>query len=282
MPGVFKTVIGAVVALCAYAAPIAAQIELPVLTRPVIDKTATLSAQEITTLEIDIRAVEAEKGSQIVVLLVSSTAPETIEQFGIRLADEWKVGRKGIDDGAILIVAKDDRTVRIEVGYGLEGAIPDAVAKRIIEERILPQFRSGNFFGGIREGVEALGLLIRGEPLPAPTQTASTDDAHQIGFTLLLFVGIVVCAVIAGKLGRVGGALVGSTLMGLIAIPLLGLVSALFLTALLLMVGLGPQGHGGSRRGGSWSSGRSGGGFGGGGFSGGGGSFGGGGASGRW
>jgi len=259
-----------------------AQIELPELTRPVTDLTGTLSKEEIASLETAILSLQKEKGSQIAVLIIASTAPEVIEQFGIRLAESWKIGRAKVDDGVILIVAKDDRAMRIEVGYGLEGAIPDAIAKRIIEERIIPQFRAGNFFSGIEEGVNALAAIIRGEELPPPAETGSEVDLREAGLIFLLIVGSFVCAALTGKLGRVKGTVVGSSIMGVLAIPFIGLVSALFLFVFLLTIGLGPKGGGGSRRGrglggSSWSSGSSSGGF-----SGGGGSFGGGGASGRW
>lgn len=258
-----------------------AQIELPELSRPVTDLTGTLSKEEIASLETTILTLQKEKGSQIAVLIVPSTQPEVIEQFGIRLAESWKIGRAKVDDGVILIVAKEDRALRIEVGYGLEGAIPDAIAKRIIEERIIPQFRAEKFFGGIEEGVNALASIIRGEELPPPSDTSDQGDLSEGLFTFLLFGGIFVCALFASKLGRVGGAIAGSALMGTISLFILGFVGAITITVFLLLIGLAPQGSGGSRRGrggGSWSSSSSSSG----GFRGGGGSFGGGGASGRW
>ena len=131
-----------------------ADVAVPPLKARVTDLTGTLSASEANQLEQKLAAFEAKKGSQIAVLIVPTTQPETIEQYSIRVAEAWKLGRKGIDDGALLLIAKQDRTVRIEVGYGLEGVLPDAIAKRIIEETIVPKLRQGNFAGGINAGIE--------------------------------------------------------------------------------------------------------------------------------
>lgn len=122
-----------------------AQQTVPALSGRVIDQTRTLSASEKNTLDQTLRNFESRKGSQLTVLMVSSTAPESIEQFAIRVADQWKIGRKKIDDGVILIVAKSDRTLRIEVGYGLEGALTDATSKRIIDQIIVPRFKQQDF-----------------------------------------------------------------------------------------------------------------------------------------
>src|SRR5512140_439195 len=130
-----------------------AEVAVPVPAR-VTDQTGTLTPDQVQGLERTLRAFEARKGSQIAVLIVPTTQPETIEQFGIRVADRWKLGRKGIDDAAILIVAKNDRTLRIEVGYGLEGALNDATSKRIISEVIVPRFTQGDLYGGIAAGVD--------------------------------------------------------------------------------------------------------------------------------
>src|SRR5580765_2488430 len=132
----------------------------------VTDLTGTLSAQQIRDLESRLAAFERGKGSQIAVLMLPSTAPETIEEYSIRVADAWKIGRARIDDGVILVVAKNDRKLRVEVGRGLEGAIPDAIAKRIVSEVIAPHFKSGDFFGGVSAGTDALMKLIEGEALP--------------------------------------------------------------------------------------------------------------------
>src|SRR3989338_635957 len=148
----------------------AAQAEVPVqpLSARVTDLTATLDAQQKQALESRLAAFEAKKGAQLAVLFVPTTQPETIEQYALRVAEVWKLGRKGVDDGALLLVAKDDRAMRIEVGYGLEGVIPDAVAKRVISEIITPYFKQGDFYGGIQAGVTRLVRLVEGEPLPPP------------------------------------------------------------------------------------------------------------------
>src|SRR6202020_1580583 len=145
-----------------------ADVAVPPLQARVTDLTATLSDAQRSALEQQLADFEKAKGSQIAVLLLPSTQPETIEQFGIRVADAWKLGRKGVDDGLILIVAKNDRRVRIEVGSGLEGAIPDAIANRIITETITPHFKLGDFDGGVEAGIDQIITVINGEPLPEP------------------------------------------------------------------------------------------------------------------
>ncbi len=143
---------------------------LPALTARVTDLTNTLDATQGGRLEAQLAAIERSGRAQIAVLLLPTTQPETIEQFGIRLAEAWKIGRKGADNGLIVIVAKDDRKMRIEVGYGLEGSIPDAIAKRIIAERMAPAFKQGDFFGGLRSAVEGLDQVGKGHrdaPEPA-------------------------------------------------------------------------------------------------------------------
>jgi uncharacterized protein len=236
-----------------------AEVAVPPLKAHVTDLTGTLSAPQIQTLETRLRDFERGKGSQIAVLMLPSTQPETIEEYSIRVADAWKIGRARVDDGVILVVAKNDRKLRVEVGRGLEGAIPDAVAKRVVSDVIAPHFRSGDFYGGVAAGTGALMKLIEGEPLPAPAASGAFDR----GFDWLTI------AVLIG------------------ALFLFGFVGVLF----ALAAG-SPRSRGwssGSRGGwstGGWSGGDlGGGGFGGGGgggFSGGGGDFGGGGASGSW
>src|SRR5882757_8782236 len=145
-----------------------ADVAVPPLTGRVVDQTATLSGGEIASLDQTLKDFETRKGSQIAVLIVPTTQPETIEQFSLRVAEAWKIGRKKIDDGAILVVAKSDRKLRIEVGYGLEGALNDATTKRIMDEIITPKFRSGDFAGGISAGVARIVAVIEGEKLPSP------------------------------------------------------------------------------------------------------------------
>ncbi|MEW6133395.1 MAG: TPM domain-containing protein [Pseudomonadota bacterium] len=268
--------------LLALAAPFAVQAEVavPELKQRVTDLTGTLDPDTVNRLETTLAQFEAAKGSQIAVLMVPTTQPEDIAQFGIRVAEAWKVGRRGVDDGAILIVAKDDRKVRIEVGYGLEGVIPDAVAKRIIEEDVVPRFKRGDFSGGVEAGVSRMLRLIEGEALPPPQEGPAFEGDGMGNFIFYLIAGI-----IGGKiLGMVLGKGIGSSLAALGTGALAWLASGVFLFGLIaafivLVAALS------SGRAGSWGSGGFGGGSwggGGGGFSGGGGGFGGGGASGSW
>ncbi len=256
---------------------------IPPLKAHVTDLTGTLSSQETAALEADLAQFEIKHGSQIAVLLVPSTQPETIEAYGIRVAEVWRVGRRGVDDGVIVLVAKNDRALRIEVGRGLEGALPDAVAKRIIEDIMLPRFRSADFYGGLQDGVTHIEAVVAGEPLPLPPRTKRAQDApadsrDNLLPLAMLFV-FVVGGVLRAMLGRLlGGAVAGGVaflggwlLLGSVSLALLVAMVVFFLT-LLGVAGLGGLGGRGGR-----------GGFGGGGgFSGGGGGFGGGGASGRW
>ena len=259
-----------------------AQIPVPPLTGRVTDLTATLTAGQRAALEQTLQAFEVRKGSQVAVLIVPTTAPETIEQYALRVAEQWKLGRKKVDDGAILVVAKDDRALRIELGYGLEGALNDATSKRIVSEIITPRFQQGDFYGGITAGVDRIIRVIDGEPLPEPKGRPTSDSADIQQYIPVIFIlALVVGGVLRAALGRFPGALVTGGAVALIAWLLVGAVSialaagviALFFT--LLGGGMGGYGVGGHRGG-------FGGGFGGGGFGGGGGGFGGGGASGRW
>ena len=267
----------------------AAQVPVPPLTGHVIDQTGTLTSEQKTTLEQTLTAFEARKGSQLAVLMVASTAPEAIEQYALRVAEQWKLGRKKVDDGAILVVAKNDRALRIEVGYGLEGALNDATSKRIISETILPPFKQQDFYGGITAGVGQIIRVVDGEPLPAPGKTPSGaigGIANIQQYAPFLFIlALAVGGVLRATLGKVPGSLltggavavVAWFMVGALSMALIAGVLALFVTLLSGSMG----GHGiGGYYGGLGGGGR--GGFGGGGFSGGGGGFGGGGASGRW
>jgi uncharacterized protein len=267
-----------------------ALVAIPRLSARVTDLTGTLGEGERSALEQKLAAFEREKGSQIAVLLVPTTEPETIEQFGIRLADAWKIGRGAEDDGAILIVAVDDRELRIEVGYGLEGAVPDAIANRIIEETIVPRFRAGDFAGGVDAGVDQLIRAIQGEPLPPPRQARGQGGDGFPSRDLLWL--MVLAPLAAGSLvrsatNRFGGAATAGAVAGGLGWWFTGVAGAaiglgLFCFLFILLAGAGPGRRGGWSSGG-WGGGYSGGGgFGGGGWSGGGGGFGGGGASGRW
>ena len=263
-----------------------AQVPVPPMGGRVTDQTATLTNEQKSALEQTLRSFEARKGSQVVVLIVPSTAPETIEQYALRVAEQWKPGRKNVDDGALLVVAKDDRTLRIEVGYGLEGALTDADSKRIISEIIVPRFRQGDFYGGITAGVDRILRVIDGEPLPKPEESRPAGK-RGIGSILpvMMILALVVGGVLHTVLGRFPGALVTGGAVSVVAWMLAGAISAALIAGVIAFLftlmggGLGGRGLGGS---GFSGGGFGGGGFGGGGFSGGGGGFGGGGASGRW
>lgn len=266
-----------------------AQIAVPPLAGHVTDQTGTLTAEQHAHLEKALSAFEARKGSQLAVLLVPTTAPEAIEQYALRVADVWKLGRKQVDDGLILLVAKDDRAVRIEVGYGLEGSVSDITSKRIISETILPRFRQGDFYGGIEAGMTQIMRVVDGERLPAPARSspASAQNWRQYAPALLI-VMLAAGGVLRSLMGRPLGALVTGLLVTAVAWFLIGtLVMALLAGAAAMLFtlvggGLMRAGPGGWIGGGSRGGGDSMGGLGGGGFRGGGGSFGGGGASGRW
>ena len=258
---------------------------VPALNARVTDQTQTLSQDTRAQLEARLRAFEARKGVQLAVLMVRSTAPEPIEQYALRVAEQWKIGRQRVDDGALLVVAKEDRAVRIEVGYGIEGALSDVIARRIIDEQITPRFRGGDFDGGITAGVEQMMRVIDGEALPAPAPAArSRESSNEPG--QIWPVVIVLAAALGGVLrrlfGRLGGSVVAGGVLGGLTWLVAGTVMAAALAALagfaVTLLGLGLGGFMGGMSGRYRDSGGSGGG----GFRGGGGGFGGGGASGRW
>ena len=265
-----------------------AEVAIPPLKKHATDLTATLSAQELVQLEQKLTAFEQTKGSQIAVLIVPTTQPETIEQYAMRVAEAWKLGRKGVDDGILLLIAKNDHALRIEVGYGLEGAVPDAKAKRIVADIIAPQFKQGHFAAGIHAGIDALIGLIKGEPLPQPVGKhlpASQFDDNS--FTLLLIASLILGRTLQVFFGRLVGSGVTGIGLGFVGWMIFSSVSLAMLIAIAafvlnLFLNANPGLYRGSRT--HWpNSGYRGGGFGGGGgFSGGGGGFGGGGASGRW
>ena len=259
-----------------------AQVPVPTLSGRVVDRTSTLSAAQQASLTQTLADFEARKGSQLAVLIVPTTLPEPIEQFALRVAEQWKIGRKKVDDGAILVVAKDDRTLRVEVGYGLEGALNDVTSKRIISEVIVPRFKQQDFAGGIAAGVDQIIRVVDGEPLPAPQERPNlgANDVQQfapVALILALGLGSILRAWMGRLLGAVvtGGVVAGVTwfMAGALSLALVAGVMALFFTlaggmGMLPAMGMGGGGHRGSG--------------GGGGFGGGGGGFGGGGASGRW
>ena len=273
--------------LLALALPAWAQVAVPPLKARVTDLTATLTQEQTAALEQMLQSFEARKGSQIAVLMVPTTQPEAIEQYSLRVAEAWKIGRKKIDDGAILVVAKDDRTLRIEVGYGLEGALSDITANRIIREVIVPRFKEGDFYGGINAGVDRMIRVIDGEPLPAPARRGSVSAPAVDGGLLSTLPVLLVLAMVAGAVlrrmfGRFFGSLATGGAVGFIAWTLAGALGIAFIAFVLAFIftllggASGRRGYYGGFPGGF------GGGRGGGGFGGGGGGFGGGGASGRW
>jgi uncharacterized protein len=261
---------------------------IPALAGPVVDTTGSLTADEEAGLETRLIAYAKAKGSQVQVLIVSTTAPEDIAQYSIRVVDAWKLGRAKQDDGVLLLVAKDDRRLRIEVGYGLEGAIPDARSNQIITQIITPKFRSGNFYGGIHDGVDAITKLIDGENLPAPEPSLNGMGRPDFMTAIIVGVifGVVAGGIARGILGRFLGTLGGAGLAGVIAFSVAGMVAggvfAALITAIMILFGRsGGSGGGGWYSGGGpgsggWSSGA------GSSWSGGGGGFGGGGSSGSW
>jgi uncharacterized protein len=248
---------------------------LPALNARVTDLTGTLDATQRGRLEAQLAAIDRAGRAQIAVLLLPTTQPEAIEAFGIRLAEAWKIGHKGTDNGVIVIVAKDDRKMRIEVGYGLEGSIPDAIAKRIVAERMAPAFKQGDFFGGLRAAIEGLEQAMGGSAAavaaaPAGGNKSTGDDdlwswlaaAAVFGGVLRMIFGLFGSLAAAGIAGWLGFAIFGSWLAALLT------GFAMFVLSFVSPFMLGGFGGGGSSSGG--------------GFSGGGGGFGGGGASGNW
>jgi uncharacterized protein len=293
-----------VAACCAVLAQGAAAQSLqpvPKLSARVTDLTGTLTAAEQTALEQKLASFEAAKGAQLALLIVPSTKPEEIEQYSIRVVDQWKLGRasaggKRVDDGALLLVAKNDHRVRIEVGYGLEGVLTDALSSRIIDETIRPAFRQGNFYAGIDGGLDQMMKLIEGEPLPPPEhdwQSGQRGGGSNL-LPMLLFAVLIGSVLLRGIFGRTLGSAFTGVGAGVLvwltghALLLAGLAGVgAFVLAMLMGIARGsgwsslPRSGG---YGGGWGGlgGYRGGGFGGGGFSGGGGGFGGGGASGSW
>lgn len=262
---------------------------VPPLSGRVIDQTTTLTPPQVAALEAKLAAFEAEAGPQIVVLLVPSTAPEDIASYAQRVADQWKIGRRAVGDGLLLVVAKDERAMRIEVAKALEGAVPDLAARQIIDQTLIPAFRSNDYAGGLNQAVDRLMARVRGEGLPTPAPRGGAGGAGGAApplqqFGLMIFVGVLALGgLLSAVLGRgpgsaitavaaggvawwLGTGLLMAALAGLAALLVVGVVGVGNVLQLLLIARGGGGGHGG------------GGGF----SSGGGGDFGGGGASGRW
>lgn len=272
---------------------------VPALTARVLDQTGTLNASQLQALEQQLAAIEQSKGSQVVVLMVATTAPEDIASYANRVANTWKIGRRAVGDGVLMLVAKDDRKMRVEVAKTLEGAIPDIAAARIIDTAMKPRFREGDFAGGLQSAVTQISARIANEGLPEPESTArasaQTDAIDWGEWAIFLFLGVtVVGPVVRALLGNALGTVLTGVLAAMVAyvvtasVLLAGLAGLAALVYTLLSAtsraisgrGRGGGWGGGTGGGGGWSGGSSGGG---GGFgSGGGGDFGGGGASGDW
>ena len=282
-----------------WAASAVAMVAVPPLVGRVVDQTGTLSSGDVASLNQTIRNFETRKGSQIAVLIVPTTDGEAIEQYALRVAEAWKIGRKKIDDGALLVIAKNDRRLRIEVGYGLEGALTDATTKRIIDEDITPKFKAGDFGGGVVAGVDKMVRIVNGEKLPEPEpphwQDSQSFDPSDLFNPFLIIPAIFFGGLLRSLMGRLLGSTTAGALTALIAwfmvgsmlaAVIAGVIASLFVLISDGFTSAGPPGRRGSAggwsggSGGSWSSGGSSSSSGG--FSGGGGSFGGGGASGSW
>src|SRR5882762_4809934 len=205
--------------LLSWVFPALADVAVPPLVGRVVDQTGTLSTNDVSALNQTIRAFEARKGSQVAVLTVPTTDGEATEKYSIRVAEAWKIGSKKIDGGVLLVVAKDDRKLRIEVGYGLEGALTDVTSKRIIDEIITPRFRNGDFAGGISAGVDRIIGVIDGEKLPAPEPRQSSDLLSQIDLLnpFTLFAVFIVGAILRATLGRLIGAVATGGIVGALA-----------------------------------------------------------------
>jgi uncharacterized protein len=284
--------------LMCWASVAAADVAVPPLTGRVVDQTGTLAASDIASLTQTLKDLETRKGSQIAVLIVPTTDGEAIEPFSLRVAEAWKIGRKKIDDGALLVIAKNDRRLRIEVGYGLEGALTDATTKRIIDEDITPRFKAGDFGGGVAAGIDKMVRIVNGEKLPEPEpphwQDSQSFDPSDLFNPFLIIPAVLFGGLLRGLMGRLLGSVAAGALTAMIAWFMVGSVLAAVIVgvvaSLFVLISDGFTSAGSGRRGspggwsggsgGSWSSGGSSSDSGS--FSGGGGSFGGGGASGSW
>ncbi len=253
----------------------AALVAIPPLKSRVTDLTGTLNAQQRGALEQTLAEFEARKGAQIAVLIVPTTQPETVDQYAVRVEESWKLGRKGVDDSVLFLISKEDRQLRLEVGYGLEGALPDAAAKRIIEEDITPRFKQGDFYGGIRAGVDRMMRTIEGEPLPPPRRSQPQLDGDYLHWAFFALLALLALRTILNAIfGRAVGAGLSGGIAGFVAWLVVGsLAAALIVGVVAFVFGLiGPggfryRGGGGGWPGGGW--GGWGGGMGGGGMGGG-------------
>jgi uncharacterized protein len=269
-------------------------VSVPALKKRVTDMTATLSPTDEARIESRLKEFETKKGAQIAVLIVDSTQPETVFDYATRVFTEWKVGRKGVDDGVLFLVAKSDRKMQMLTGPGISGSLTDAMSKRIIAEIVAPKFRSGDFAGGIDDGVAKMIGVIDGEILPPPPEkrvATKSSGGYENFFVLAIFAAMFVGPMLRSVLGRFMGATATGGITGAaawfiaggLALPIVA--GVIVFLAVLLMGSMGSMLGRGGRSGGGWISGGGfggGGSSGGGGFSGGGGGFDGGGASGDW
>ncbi|MBX3674557.1 MAG: TPM domain-containing protein [Burkholderiales bacterium] len=287
--------------LCLAAAPLAAWAQAPApvpkLSGRVVDLTGTLAAADRQAISAKLAAFEQAKGSQVAVLVVPSLGDETIEEFATRVTDAWQLGRAGVDDGVLFVVAMQERRLRIQTGRGVQGTLTDALSKRIISELVTPRFRAGDFPGGIQAGVDAILKAIEGEALPAPSAAKAKGGGSAAGadFLWLALMAVPVAGMfLRALLGRFLGATLTGGATGVAAWFFFGSLLAggvIAFIAFLVVLFMGMPGAGVHRGGGGgwsggggggWSGGGGGGWSGGGGFSGGGGGFDGGGASGGW
>ncbi|KUZ69050.1 hypothetical protein WI36_20915 [Burkholderia ubonensis] len=281
----FRPALAVVVAFFALGGSCArADVQVPSLVARVTDETGTLTSEQKAAVEQTLKAFETRKGTQISVLIVPTTEPESIEQFSMRVVEQWKLGRKNVDDGVLLIVAKNDHALRIEVGYGLEGVLTDATSNRIIDDVIVPRFRDGDFYGGISAGTDSIMRVVSGEPLPPPQRRQHASDGAGRLLPVLFLLTVMAGGLLRAVFGRLPGAFVTGGVIGVLAWILSGAIFVAVAAGLMAWVftllgsGMGAVGGrfigGGNGRLGSDSPRDI--------FRGGGGGFGGGGASGRW
>jgi len=265
-------------------------VAVPPLQARVTDLTGTISRDQAVSIDAALAQFERERGSQIAILLVPTTQPETIEAYSIRVAEAWRLGRKGIDDGILILVAKNDRKLRIEVGRGLEGVVPDAVAKRIVAEVIGPRFKEGDFHGGLQAGITRLQAVVGGESLPPPAAKAQARTSRHLdgGYLAGIFIAVLIGGMLSALIGRLGASSLVGGAFGIFVLIVTGSAMLALGVAILIFIfilaltssrssGWSSGDGGGGGFSGGWSSGSSDGGF-----TGGGGDFGGGGASGDW
>lgn len=265
-------------------ATVQAEVAVPTLNARVTDTTNTLTSVQRAALERTLADFERRKGAQIAILIVPTTKPETVQQYAVRAFEAAKVGRAKVNDGVLLLIAKDDREMHIEVGYGLEGAIPDAIANRVIDEVILPFFKQGDFYSGVEAGVNRLIRLVEGEPLPSPRERDHSWNGLNDLLPMLFIAVFVIGGILRTIFGRFIGASIASGVVGVVAWSMVGLLIAIpaaVVVFLMVLIGSANRfgGFGGGMGGGGWGGGWS---SGGGSWSGGGGTSGGGGASGKW